>query len=199
MSSSPNRRDILKLLALLPTSLYFSRLAQAAARPSTNPDARNVVVVLLDALTAKNIQLYGSGFLTEGVLEAAGDAANGVLTTMHYSDSLDTPRNKKFRLEYAKTFKMQPDVYAVQGYDAGLLYAAGLKAVKGDVSKKKEMIAAMRAAQIDSPRGKWTLSKSQNPIQDMYLRKVVGKENRVMSVAMKALDYPPSSTCKMPA
>ena len=33
----------------------------------------------------------------------------------------------------------------------------------------------------------------------MYLRKVVGKENRVMSVAMKALDYPPSSTCKMPA
>ena len=31
----------------------------------------------------KNIQLYGSGFLTEGVLEAAGPAADGVLTTMH--------------------------------------------------------------------------------------------------------------------
>ena len=61
------------------------------------------------------IALYGSGFLTEGVLEAAGPAADGVMTTLHYSDSLDTPRNKSFRLEYAKAFKMQPDVYAVQG------------------------------------------------------------------------------------
>lgn len=145
------------------------------------------------------IPLFGTGFLTEGVLEAVGDAADGLETTLHYGDGIDTPKNRAFRLSYAKTFKMQPDVYAVQGYDAGLLYAAGLRAVKGDVSKKKEMIAAMRSAQIDSPRGKWTLSKSQNPIQDMYLRKVVGKENRVMSVAMKALDYPPSSSCKMPA
>src|SRR5690606_10638177 len=45
---------------------------------------------------SKNIQLWGSGFLTEGVLDAAGDAANGVLTTMHYGDSLNTPRNNKF-------------------------------------------------------------------------------------------------------
>ncbi len=145
------------------------------------------------------IPLFSTGFLTEGVLEAVGDAADGIETTLHYGDGIDTPKNRAFRLAYAKTFKMQPDVYAVQGYDAGLLYAAGLKAVKGDVAKKREMIAAMRAAQIDSPRGKWTLSKSQNPIQDMYLRKVVGKENRVMSVAMKALDYPPSGSCKMPA
>ena len=48
------------------------------------------------------IPLYGSGFLTEGVLDAAGPAADGIVTTMHYSDSLDTPRNKQFRLAYAK-------------------------------------------------------------------------------------------------
>src|SRR6218665_309504 len=45
------------------------------------------------------IALYGSGFLTEGVLDAAGPAADGIITTMHYSDSLDTPRNKQFRME----------------------------------------------------------------------------------------------------
>ncbi len=144
------------------------------------------------------IPLFGTGFLTEGVLEAVGDAAEGIETTLHYGDGIDTPKNRAFRLAYAKTFKLQPDVYAVQGYDAGLLFAAGMKAVKGDVSKKKEMIAAMRAASIDSPRGKMTMSKSQNPIHDMYLRKVVGKENRVTGVAMKALDYPPSANCKMP-
>jgi len=142
------------------------------------------------------IGLYGSGFLTDGVLEAVGDAAEGVETTLHYGDGIETPKNKTFRLNYAKTYKLQPDVYAVQGYDAGLLLATGLKAVKGDVSKKKELIAAMEKAEIDSPRGKWKMSKDHNPVQDFYLRKVVGKENKVMSVAIKALDYP-ARGCKM--
>ena len=142
------------------------------------------------------IALYGSGFLTDGVLDAVGDAAEGVETTLHYGDGIETPKNKTFRLNYAKTYKLQPDVYAVQGYDAGLLLAAGLKAVKGDVGKKKELIAALEKAEIDSPRGKWKMSKDHNPVQDMYLRKVVGKENKVMSVAIKALDYP-ARGCKM--
>ena len=145
------------------------------------------------------IPLYGSGFLTDGVLEAAGDAAEGVETTLHYGDGIDTPRNKAFRLAYAKAYKLQPDVYAVQGYDAGLLLIAGMRAVKGDISKKKEIIAAMEKAQIDSPRGKWTMSKGHNPVQDFYLRKVVGAENKVVGVAVKALDYPPAALCKMPS
>ena len=133
------------------------------------------------------IPLYGSGFLTEGVLDAAGAAANGVVTTLHYSDSLDTPRNKAFRLAYAKTFKMQPDVYAMQGYDTGLLLIQGANAVKGDLSNKVALYKAMESATIDSPRGKWTMSKSHNPVQDIYLRVVENKENKVIGVAAKAL------------
>ncbi|MFA5913313.1 MAG: ABC transporter substrate-binding protein [Burkholderiales bacterium] len=142
------------------------------------------------------IGLYGTGFLTDGILESVGDAAEGIETTLHYGDGIETPKNKTFRLNYAKTYKLQPDVYAVQGYDAGLLLAAGLNAVKGDVSKKKDMIAAMEKVKIDSPRGAWTMSKAHNPIQDIYLRKVVGKENRVMGVAHKAL-ADPARGCKM--
>ena len=144
----------------------------------------------------KNIQLYGSGFLTEGVLDAAGAAAEGVLTTMHYSDLLDTPRNKNFRLNYAKTFKLQPDVYAVQGYDTGLLLVQGANAVKGDLNNKKALYAAMEGATIDSPRGKWTMSKSHNPIQDMYMRQVVGNQNKVIGIAAKAV-ADPGTGCRM--
>jgi branched-chain amino acid transport system substrate-binding protein len=142
------------------------------------------------------IPLYGPGFLTDGTLEAQGDAAQGMLTTLHYGDGIDTPRNKAFRLAYAKTFKLQPDVYAVQGYDAGLLLAAGLKATKGDVANKAALISAMEKATIDSPRGKWTLSKSHNPVQDIYLRQVVGTENKVIGIAWKAL-ADPAAGCKM--
>ena len=133
------------------------------------------------------IPLYGSGFLTEGVLEAAGPAADGIITTMHYSDALDTPRNKKFRLDYAKAFRSQPDVYAVQGYDTGLLLIQGANAVKGDFSAKPALYKAMEGATIDSPRGKWTMSKTHNPVQDMYLRVVENKENKVIGIAAKAL------------
>jgi branched-chain amino acid transport system substrate-binding protein len=35
----------------------------------------------------------------------------------------DTPKDNAFRLAYAKTYKLQPDVYAVQGYDAAQMLA----------------------------------------------------------------------------
>ncbi len=109
------------------------------------------------------------------------------MSTLHYSDSLETARNKQFRLNYAKGFRMQPDVYAVQGYDTGLLLAQAAEAVKGDLGNKKALYAALESQTIDSPRGKWTMSKSHNPIQDMYLRRVEKGENKVLGIAAKAL------------
>ena len=142
------------------------------------------------------IPLYGSGFLTEGVLEAAGPAAEGVMTTLHYSDSLNIPRNVAFRLAYAKTFKSQPDVYAMQGYDTGQLLAIGAKAVNGDLNAKPALYKALESAVIDSPRGKWTMSKAHNPVQDIYLRVVENKDNKVLGVAVKAL-ADSGAGCKM--
>ena len=43
------------------------------------------------------------------------------------------------------------------------------------------------AAKVDSPRGPFTISKAHNPIQDFYLRQVVGKENKVIGIASKSL------------
>ena len=138
----------------------------------------------------KTIPLYGAGFLTDGTLEAQGADADGLLTTLHYADSLETPRDKSFRLAYAKSYKLQPDVYAVQGYDAAQMLGVGLAAVKGDISKKAEFAEALRKARIDSPRGPFTLSKAHNPVQDIYLRQVTGKENKLVGVASKALADP---------
>lgn len=143
-----------------------------------------------------NIPLLGSGFLTDGILEAQGGAAEGLETTLQYGDGIDTPRNREFRLAYAKAFKSQPDVYAVQGFDSAQLLASGLDAVKGNISDKKGLIAAMEKAKINSPRGPWTMSKAHNPIQDIYLRKVVGMENKVTGIAGKAVEDP-ARGCKL--
>lgn len=144
----------------------------------------------------KSIPLYGPGFLTDGTLEAQGEAAQGMLTTLHYADGLNTPKDNAFRAEYAKQFKLPPDVYSVQGYDAAQILRVGLDAVKGDVGKKAEFAAAVQQARFDSPRGAFTMSKAHNPVQDIYLRKVEGKENKVMGVASQAL-ADPGRGCRM--
>ncbi|WP_338416179.1 ABC transporter substrate-binding protein [uncultured Sphaerotilus sp.] len=143
-----------------------------------------------------NIKLIGAGFLTDGTLEAQGDTAKGLLTTLHYADDLTNPKDKAFRLQYAKTYKQQPDVYAVQGYDAAQLLGAGMVAVKGDVKNRDGLVKAMEAARIDSPRGPFTLSKAHNPVQDFYLREVTGKVNKNVGIAVKGLTDP-ARGCKL--
>jgi len=144
----------------------------------------------------KSIPLYGSGFLTDGTLDAQGADAEGLFTTLHYADSLNTPKDNAFRLAYAKAYKLQPDVYAVQGYDAAQILSVGLKAVNGDLSRKAEFAAAVEKNKIDSPRGAFTMSKAHNPVQDFYLRQVGSKENKMISVAIKGL-ADPARGCKM--
>ena len=138
----------------------------------------------------KTVPLMGSGFLTDGTLEAQGAAAQGLITTLHYADGIETPRNNAFRNKYAVAYKMNPDVYAVQGYDAAQLLATGLAAVKGDFSQRDGMIAAMNKATIDSPRGKFTLSPQRNPVQDFYIREAKGNYNVLSGIAVKALADP---------
>jgi branched-chain amino acid transport system substrate-binding protein len=144
----------------------------------------------------KTIPLYGAGFLTDGTLEAQGASAEGLITTMHYGDGLTVPKDKTFRAAYQKAYNMPPDVYAVQGYDAAQILDIGLKATNGDPTRHAEISAAVQKATIDSPRGAFTLSKANNPVQDMYLRQVTNKENKVIGVASKAL-ADPARGCKM--
>ncbi len=94
------------------------------------------------------------------------------------------------------TYKANADVYAMQGYDAAQMLGAGLVAVKGDFSKRAAMLAAMSKATIDSPRGKFKLSASNNPVQDMFIREAVGNNNEFKGIAVKAL-ADPGRGCKM--
>lgn len=195
---------VVKQLTLpFPNEEFQSLLTEIAA---TKPDAvytffagAGAVKFVKDYAASglkKSIPLYGAGFLTDGTLEAQGAAADGLTTTLHYADNLETKRDKEFRLAYAKTYKLQPDVYAVQGYDAAQMLGIGLNAVKGDVNKKTEFASALEKARIDSPRGAFTISKSHNPVQDIYLRQVAGKENSFAGIAIKAL-ADPGRGCKM--
>jgi branched-chain amino acid transport system substrate-binding protein len=148
-----------------------------------------------DAGLKDKVPLYGSGFLTEGVLAAQGPAAEGIKTTLHYADALDNAANKKFREAFKKATGRDADVYAVAGYDTVNALAQALGKVKGDVKAQKELIAALEATRLDSPRGPFRFSKAHNPIQDIYLRQVKGAKEVVLGVAMKDAEDP-AAGCK---
>ncbi|WP_246265675.1 ABC transporter substrate-binding protein [Aromatoleum diolicum] len=144
----------------------------------------------------KSIPLYGSGFLTDGTIDAMGGSGEGLMTTLHYADNLTNPKDQAFRKAYALAYKAQPDVYAVQGYDAAQMLKTGLEGLKGGKFDKEVVAKAMETAKVDSPRGAFTLSKAHNPVQDIYLRKVEGRENKLVGVAEKAL-ADPARGCRM--
>jgi branched-chain amino acid transport system substrate-binding protein len=145
---------------------------------------------------AKETKLVAPGFVTDGNLDAIGEAYPGLETTLHYADGLAIDVDKVFRKAYFDQYKVQPDVFAVQGYDTFRLLQEGFGATKGDTSARAEIIKAMESAVIDSPRGTFTLSRAHNPVQDIYLRKVEQGQNKFVSVAVRKLEDP-ARGCKM--
>ena len=80
-------------------------------------------------------------------------------------------KDAAFRTKYATTYKLQPDVYAVQGYDAAQMYEAGLRPPAAIRRRRKRSSAGMESAKIDSPRGLHAV-QAHNPVQDIYMRQV---------------------------
>ncbi|MQA60660.1 MAG: ABC transporter substrate-binding protein [Actinophytocola sp.] len=121
---------------------------------------------------ADDIPLYGSGFLTEGgVLDAQGDAALDVQTSLHYTSALDTPANQEFAQAYQDKFDAVPTVYAVQTWDAANVLDRALKA-SGSADGDDLSKALGGLGEIDdSPRGPWSF-ENQTPKQKFYMRKV---------------------------
>ncbi len=195
---------IVKEIAVpFPSTEFQANLSEIAAiRPDAvfvffaGAGAAKFVKDYADAGLKDKVPLYGSGFLTDGVLAAQGAAAEGIKTTLHYADALDNPANRKFREAFRKATGRDADVYAVAGYDTVNVLAQALDKVKGDVGARKELIAALESAHVDSPRGKFRFSRAHNPIQDIYLRQVKGGKEVVLGVAMKDAEDP-AAGCKM--
>lgn len=192
-----------EILVPFPKTEFQSYLSEIG---SINPDAVFVFfagggavkfVKDYDALGLKGkIPLLGSGFLTEGTTTAQGPSAEGIKTTLHYADGLDNEVNKKFRQDYEQMFGKPADIYAVQGYDAGLLIAKAVNETGGNTSDRAALIKAMENAHLFSPRGEITFSRAHNPIQNIYLRQVENGENRVIDVPAAALEDP-ARGCKL--
>jgi branched-chain amino acid transport system substrate-binding protein len=163
-------------LGQLDFSAELSRIAAA------NPDAVfgfipggmgvNFVKQFKQAGLADKIKFLSAFTVDESTLPAQQDAALGMLAGANWAPNLDNPQNKKFVDEYVKEYNSVPATYAFQAYDAALLIDSAVKAVKGNLSDKDALRAALKKADFKSLRGGFSFNNNHYPVQDFYLVKV---------------------------
>ncbi|WFM71683.1 ABC transporter substrate-binding protein [Halomonas sp. CKK8] len=192
-----------QILVPFPSTEFQSYLTQIA---SLKPDAVYTffaggggVSFVRDYAAAglkESIPLLGSGFMTEGNLAALGDAGEGVLTTLHYAETLDSDENRAFVSAYEAAYGETPDAYAVHGFDTGAMLAQALEAVGGDTADRDALIQALAEVELQSPRGPLRFSASHHPIQNIYLREIQDGRHEVVDVAHEQLEAP-DGDCQM--
>lgn len=150
------------------------------------------------------VQLVAPGFSADqDVINAVGEAMVGLQNTAHWTHDLDNATNKKFVADYRQKYNRYPAVYAAQAYDVIMSIDAAVRDVKGDLSNKEALIAALRKAEFDSVRGPFTFGVNHYPIQDYYLR-VVEKNaqgditNKLVKTVMQKHQDAYVNECKMP-
>ena len=118
------------------------------------------------------IPLFSAFTVDESNLPAQGDAALGMLAGANWAPDIDNPQSRTFVADYIAAYNAVPATFAMQGYDAALVLDATVKALRGDLSNKEAIPAAMRTASFTSLRGAFKFNRNGFPIQDFYLTKV---------------------------
>ena len=136
-------------------------------------------------------------------LQAGG--LSGVLgskNTQEWSPDLDNAANKRFVSDYLKKYGKYPSFYGAQAYDAIMLIKSAVEGVNGNIKDKDAVRKALKAANYDSVRGKYTYGNNHMPIQNFYLREVVEDSEgrwttKVVETVYKNHQDPYASECKM--
>jgi branched-chain amino acid transport system substrate-binding protein len=132
----------------------------------------NFVKQFRQAGLADKIAFLSAFTVDESTLPAQQDAALGMLAGSNWAPDLDTPQNKAFVAAYLQEYNAVPATYAFQAYDAALLIDSAVKAVKGNLTDKDALRAALKKADFKSLRGAFKFNTNNYPIQNFYLTKV---------------------------
>lgn len=126
---------------------------------------------------SKKLALY-SVFTVDAISLPKLQAANlqgviGSRTTQQWDPTLDNAANKKFVADFKTKHGTYPSYYAAQSYDAIMLIASAVKATGGNMKDKAAVRKALKAANYESVRGKYSYGNNNFPVQNFYLREVV--------------------------
>src|SRR5580704_9097242 len=106
----------------------------------------NLVKQYSQAGLADRIPVLSAFTVDESTLPAQQDAAVGMFGGANWAPNLDNAQSKKFVASYEAAYNSVPGTYAMQAYDTALLIDSAVMAVKGDLSNKDAVAAALKKA-----------------------------------------------------
>jgi branched-chain amino acid transport system substrate-binding protein len=111
-------------------------------------------------------------------LQAIGETGLTIITSRQYSDTLETPENRRFVAAFVQKYKVKPDAWAEQGYVGAKALTEAAKAVGGKIEDRAAFLTALRKVRFDGPAGAVWFDENQQRVFDLLIRKVekVGNE-----------------------
>jgi len=139
----------------------------------------------------------------ETTLPALREAAIGQYEARFWSPDIKIPASQKYVADFRRKFGYTPSFYGAQSYDSIMLIDSAVRATKGNLKDTQALVKAMRKADFDSIRGRFTYNVNHHPIQDFYLLQAVkspgpdGAEMRILQKAFEKHKDAYSQDCKM--
>ena len=184
---------------------YAAEIAQIRASGADSvffflPGGMGISFLKQYADSGVDIPVVGPAFsFDQGILQAVGDAALGVVNTSQWNKDIDNPTNAAFVDSFQAEYDRLPSLYASQGFDtANLLLSALSVAHPDDADAFRD---ALRAADFDSTRGDFAFGPNHHPVQTIYAREVIQEgdvfTNKIIGVALENHSDAYAAMCKM--
>jgi len=148
------------------------------------------------------VPLYQAFSIDSLSLPQQKDLALGVPGAQQWVNDLPNEQNKKFVADFRKKHGAYPSFYGAQSYDAIMLIASAAEALKGDLTNKDAVRAAIKKANFKSVRGDFAFNNNNFPIQNFYIQETVKDADgnftlKTVATAMTAAKDPHHEKCPM--
>lgn len=144
--------------------------------------------------------LIGHALLSNFIVDATGNALNGVPGNVGYTPDIDTPQSKAFAEAFKAKHKRLPTDTEGQAYNGMMVMFQGVKLANS--VKPEDVTKALRGAQVDSLYGKVSVRAADNQlVLPNYVARVKMADGKLRPVIEQSypisLVPPASPLCKM--
>lgn len=184
---------------------YAAEIAQIRASGADSvffflPGGMGISFLKQYADSGVDLPVVGPAFsFDQGILQAVGGAALGVVNTSQWNKDIDNPTNAAFVESFQAEYGRLPSLYASQGFDTANLILSALNTTS--VDDADAFRAALKAAEFDSTRGDFAFGDNHHPVQTIYAREVIQEgdifTNKILGAALENHADAYAGDCKM--
>jgi branched-chain amino acid transport system substrate-binding protein len=137
----------------------------------------------------KKTKVLGTGeIVDDSALANMGDAALDIITAWHYDHNHDSAMNREFVRDFVADYKVNPNFFAVGGYDGMHLIYEALKKTGGKTDGDS-LIAAAKGMAWESPRGPISIDpETRDVVQTIYIRRVQKVGGKLVNVEFEKVE-----------